>query len=258
MNTTGTTLSDTVRYRAQVVVTTNQELTATQTLIVDENGKLEQIVLRTSGPATVSERRLWSYARFKGGVGRLQNVWGVYSQRRTPESGAVRGVVRTPRFERNADGRTAESVAVRSNGSGENGTTVSPPGIEQKTGYMNAVSANARGVSVTAARQDRVSFPTVLEQQLVATRARPVIQWGSQEALSVPEIARVQTQTLSGAAAPTREQVNVTSVQPRVAQTIVLKSVERPLSGMFDIHGDLIPMETRTVLNATRRCTRRY
>ena len=243
------TLSHTVRDRARVVVTTNQELTATQTLVVDENGELEKIVLRTSGPATVSERRLWSYARFEGGAGRVRNVWGVYSQRRTPDTGAVRGAVDTPRFDRNAHGRTSEVVrgGVQSNKSRENGTTVSPQVRDQRTADKNSVLMHSQRVPVTEVRQDNVSFPDVLELQLVATQARPTIQWGSQEALSAPQIARVQTQNLSGSAAPTRAQVNVTSVQPRVPRTIVVKNVDRPLSKLVDIHGDAIPMETRSV-----------
>ena len=82
-NTTSNTslLSHTVRDSAPVVITPNERLTATQTLVTN-NGSIKRIVLRFDGPTTLTKRRLWSYASFKSHRMRLQNVWGIYSQHR--------------------------------------------------------------------------------------------------------------------------------------------------------------------------------
>ena len=60
------------------MITPNQRLTATQTLVTN-NGTISRIVLRFDGPTSLTKRRLWSYASFKSHRMRLQNVWGVYS-----------------------------------------------------------------------------------------------------------------------------------------------------------------------------------
>lgn len=83
-----TTLSQTVEDRVRVVVTTNQELSVTQTL-VESDGDLTKIALQFDGPATLTDRRLWSSARFDDETGRLTNIWGMYSQRSEPT--ATRG-----------------------------------------------------------------------------------------------------------------------------------------------------------------------
>ena len=228
-----TTLSHTVHDRARTVITTNQRLTATQTLVVNEKGQLQKIVLRTEGPSRVTERRLWSYATFKGDAGRLRNVWGLYSQRQTGRTTATRGVV-------------APNVTNRS---GVNGT---------EARRVNATLANASRVNrsprlaqpvpVTTLRQDVVLVPNVLTMQLTANRLHPAItRTDSQDALNAPEIVRTEMTNLSAEPAPVSLNVNVSSVRPRTPRMIVVGNVKTPLSKLTDIHGDSIPLTTRTV-----------
>ncbi|MFC6764167.1 hypothetical protein ACFQE6_03605, partial [Natrinema soli] len=73
-------LSHTVQDEAPVVVTTNQELSIEQTIIESDDG-IDRLILEFDGPETLHDRRLWSTATFEEGAGKIENIWGVYSQR---------------------------------------------------------------------------------------------------------------------------------------------------------------------------------
>lgn len=223
------TLSHTVRDRAPVIVTSNQDLNVTQAVVRSEGG-IDQIILQFKGPQTLSERRLWSYARFNGSVGRVRNVWSVHSQRRY--ANATRG----------------HRLLMQSN------TTVSLPG-------RNTIDRNytlPAQFTDSWTRQENVSFPNVLEQQLTAERRQPTLRWTQQtNVASAPEITRVDGFQLSDQAAPLDRHVNLTSVPPRGTTTIVITNVDQPITEVRDIHNDSIPLETRTVpeRNATLATT---
>ena len=223
------TLSHTVRDRAPVIVTSNQDLNVTQAVVRSEGG-IDQIILQFEGPQTLSDRRLWSYARFDGSVGRVRNVWGVNSQRRYVN--ATRG----------------HRLLTQSN------TTVSLPG-------RNTIDPNqtlSPQLTDSWTRQKNVSFPNVLEQQLTAERRQPTLRWTQQtNVASAPEITRVDSFQLSEKAAPLDRHVNLTSIPPRGTTTIVITNVDQPITEVRDIHNDSIPLETQTVpeRNATLATT---
>jgi len=73
-------LSHTVQDEAPVVVTTNQELSIEQT-IIESDDSIDRLILEFDGPETLHDRRLWSTATFEEGAGKIENIWGVYSQR---------------------------------------------------------------------------------------------------------------------------------------------------------------------------------
>ncbi|WP_139136193.1 hypothetical protein [Haladaptatus sp. W1] len=214
--TTNTTVrSHTVRDTAPVVITPNQQLNATQTLITD-NGELKRIVLHLDGPTTFTTRRHWSYASFKSGQVRLQNVWGVYSQHRY---------------------RNATIGTQRPN------TTVSFD-IFHPSMPLNRHGNHSSPLSTTSQRT--VPPPGVLEKQLIAVRSKPAIARTAPQTASTATVGRVRTVPLATEAAPLTRSVNLSSVRPQASTRVVITNVDQPLAALYDIHGDEIPLKTRT------------
>lgn len=212
-------LSHTVQDSAPVVVTTNQDLGVTQTIVRSEEG-IDRIILQFEGPQTLSDRRLWSYARFKGSAGRVQNVWGVYSERRY--TNATRG----------------RRLLTKSN------TTLSLS--PSNTTRLNQTLAQQ--LAVTNERQRTVPFPNVLELRLTARSRQPTLRWTQNMSVTAaPEIVRLTGFTMSSNAAPLDQRVNLTSVPPRGSTTIVITNVDQPITEVRDIHNDSIPLTTQTV-----------
>ena len=213
------TLSHTVQDSTPVVVTSNQNLSVTQTIVRSEDG-IDRIILRFEGPQTLSDRRLWSYARFKGSAGRVQNVWGVYSQRRY--ANATRG----------------RRLLKKSN------TTLSPSPSNQT--QLNQTLAQQ--LAATNERQRTVPFPNVLELRLVAQSRQPTLRWTQRTSVtSAPEITKLNGFNMSGNAAPLDRRVNLTSVPPRGTTTIVITNVDQPITEVRDIHNDSISVTNQTV-----------
>ncbi|WP_209309611.1 hypothetical protein [Haloarcula amylovorans] len=225
-NTTSESLSfaQTVQDRTRVVVTTNQKLSVTQTVVRSE-ADIEKVILQFEGPRTLRDRRLWSYARFKD-TGRLQNVWGVYSQRQY--TNATRG----------------HRVGTESN------ATV--------THSLDNTTFRNQTLATTESHRQSVAAPTVLELQLIAQRHQPTLHWDQNHSVaSAPEITRLDGFNLSQRGAPLDEQVNLSSVRPRGYSTIVIENVDQPITGVRDIHNEPIPLKTRSVQehNATLSTT---
>lgn len=217
------TLSHTVRDRAHVVVTTNQHLDITQTVVHSEAG-IDRIILQFAGPQTLSNRRLWSYARFRGSAERVQNVWGIYSQRRYAT--ATRGHRLLP------PSNTTGSLLARN-------TT-------QRTQMLAQQLAGMRP------RQTTVPFPNVLELRLTAQSRQPTLRWTQQTRVdAAPEITRVNGFPLAERAAPLDRRVNLSSVPPRGTTTIVITNADQPITDVRDIHNDSIPLTTRTAQERT-------
>ncbi len=215
--TTNTTLfSHTVRDTAPVVITPNQQLNATQTLVTD-NGELERIVLRLDGPTTVTNRRHWSYAAFDSGQMRLQNVWGVYSQHRY--SNATIGTQRP--------NTTLSHNTTR-------------PSVRLNRSLNHSSSPNMTS-------QRTVPPPGVLEKQLLAVRSTPTIVPTAPQAASTATVGRVRTSPPASEAAPLNPTVNLSSVSPRTSTRVLITNVDQRLTTLYDIHGDEIPLETRCV-----------
>ncbi len=213
------TLSHTVQDSAPVVVSTNQDLSVTQTIVRSEEG-IDRIILRFEGPHTLSDRRLWSYARFKGSAGRVQNVWGVYSQRRY--TNATRG----------------RRLLTTSN------TTLSLS--PSNTTRLNQTLAQQ--LAATNERQRTVPFPNVLELRLTARSRQPTLRWTQNTSVTAaPEITRLNGFNMTDDAAPLDRRVNLTSVPPRGYTTIVITNVDQPITELRDIHNDSIPVTTQTV-----------
>ena len=213
------TLSHTVQDSARVVVTTNQNLSVTQTVVRTDDGS-DKIILQFEGPKTLADRRLWSYARFAGGDSRVQNVWGVYSQRQY--ANATRG----------------HRLLTGSN------TTISTP-IETTT-QPNQILAQRLAAMRT--RSQTVAFPNVLKLQLTARSRQPTLQGTQNTSItSTPEITRVNDFNLSGSAAPLDQQVNLTSVAPQRSTMIIITNVDQLITEVRDIHNDSIPLTTQTV-----------
>ena len=213
------TLSHTVQDSAPVVVTSNQNLSFTQTIVRSEEG-IDRIILTFEGPQTLSDRRLWSYARFEGSAGRVQNVWGVYSQRRYANATHGRRLL--------TKSNTTLSLST-SNGTQLNQTL-------------------AQQLAATNDRQRTVPFPNVLELRLTARSRQPTLQWTQQTSVTAaPEIARLNGFNMTGNAAPLDRRVNLTSVPPRGTTTIVITNVDQPITEVRDIHNDSIPVTTQTV-----------
>lgn len=66
-----------------VQLTSEQTLMATQR-VINRSSEEDIIVLEFSGPKSISDRRLWSYAKVSEGV-LVENVWGLYSARTARE-----------------------------------------------------------------------------------------------------------------------------------------------------------------------------
>lgn len=213
------TLSHTVQDSAPVSVTSNQNLSVMQTIVRSEDG-IDRIILRFEGPQTLSDRRLWSYARFEGSAGRVQNVWGVYSQRRY--ANATRG----------------RRLLTTSN------TTLSLSPSNQT--QLNQTLAQQ--LTATTGRQRTVPFPNVLELRLIAQSRQPTLRWTQNTSVtSAPEIVRLTGFNISGNAAPLDRRVNLTSVSPRGYTTIVITNVDQPIAEVRDIHNDSISVTNQTV-----------
>lgn len=211
------TRSHTVQDSTPVVVTTNQDLSVTQTIVRSEEG-IDRIILQVEGPQTISDRRLWSYARFQESAGRLQNVWGIYSQRQY-------------------------ATATRSHQLLTNGNPSFSP-----ANATNLTQTLAQQLAATQTRREPVAFPNVLELRLTARSRQPALRWTrTTSVVSPPELTRVNSVNLSGRAAPLDQHVNLTSVPPRGATTIGITNVDQPLTDIRDIHNDSIPLTTRTV-----------
>ncbi|RBI60734.1 hypothetical protein DMJ13_17400 [halophilic archaeon] len=212
------TLSHTVQDTARVVITTNQNLSVTQTVVRSEDG-IDRVILQFAGPQTLSDRRLWSYARFQQSTGRVENIWGVYSQRQY--ANATRGYRLRNRL------NTKLSLS-------------STP--------SNQINRTRPQQTVTGTRYQTVSFPNVLELQLAARSRQPTLRWtGKRGVVSVPEISRTRGFNLSAAPAPLDQHVNLTSVPPRGYKMIVVTNVDQPVTAVRDIHNDSIPVQTQTV-----------
>ena len=213
------TLLHTVQDSTPVVVTTNQDLTVTQTIVRSEEG-IDRIILRFEGPQTLSDRRLWSFARFKGSAGRVQNLWGVYSQRRYTNVTRGRRLLTT------------------------SNTTLSLS--PSNTTRLNQTLAQQ--LAATNERQRTVPFPNVLELRLTARSRQPTLRWTQNTSVTTaPEIGRLTGFNMSGNAAPLDRRVNLTSVPPRGYTTIVITNVDQPITEVRDIHNDSIPLTTQTV-----------
>lgn len=211
-----TLLSHTVRDAEPVVITPNQQLNATQTLVTD-NGDLKRIILRLDGPTTVTTRRQWSYATFKSGQMRLENVWGVYSQHRY---------------------QNATIGTQRPN------TTLSLNTLQPLVPLNRSVN---RSSPLSTTSQRIIPPPDVLEKQLIAVRSKPAIARKNSQAASMATVSRVRTAPLAPKAAPLRPTVNLSSVPPRASTRVVITNVDQPLTTIYDIHGDAIPLKTKTV-----------
>ncbi|ODR82727.1 hypothetical protein BG842_09550 [Haladaptatus sp. W1] len=211
-----TLLSHTVRNTAPVVITPNQQLNATQTLVTD-NGDLKRIILRLDGPTTFTNRRHWSYATFKSGQMRLQNVWGVYSQHRYQNA-----TIGTQRPNTTLSLNTSQPLVL-----------------------LNRSVNRSSPLSTTSQRT--VPPPGVLEKQLIAIRSKPAIARMALQTASTATVSRVRTAPLAPEAAPLSPTVNLSSVPPRAPTRVVITNVDQPLNALYDIHGDEIPLKTRTV-----------
>ncbi|MFC6799457.1 hypothetical protein [Haladaptatus sp. DYSN1] len=212
-------LSHTVQDSTPAVVTSNQNLSVTQTVVRSEEG-IDRIILQFEGPQTLSDRRLWSEAQFKGSTGRVQNVWSVYSQRRYTNATRGRRLLTT-----------------------SNTTLSLSPG---NTTRLNQTLAQQ--LAATNERQRTVPFPNVLEQRLTARSRQPTLRWTQNTSVTAaPEITRLSGFNMTGDATPLDRRVNLTSVPPRGYTTIVITNVDQPITEVRDIHNGSIPVTTQTV-----------
>ncbi|WP_084802724.1 hypothetical protein [Halorientalis sp. IM1011] len=228
--TSQTDLTHTVTDQTPVIVTTNQPLSVTQT-VVRSDGEVDRLVLEFDGPAALNNRRLWSQATFEESNLRLRNVWGIYSQRQFET--ATRGTQYRP----------TASASQSTDGEGPQ------PGSEPLQSPTQA----------TAGQKATGSSPNVLELQLAAARQTPTLQRPENRSMvDPPTITGVEQQSLSSQAAPIAPQVNLSSVAPSLASTVVIENVDQPIDTLRDIHGDRIPLTTTdaqerpTNINTTR------
>ncbi|WP_227379091.1 hypothetical protein [Haladaptatus halobius] len=217
-NTTSNTtlLSHTVRDTVPVVITPNQRLNATQTLVTS-NGDIKRIVITLDGPKTLSDRRHWSYATFKSSQMRLQNVWGIYSQHRY--SNATKGTQRP--------------------------NTTQTLNISARPSALSDGQINRSLASITIS-QETLPPPNVLEKQLIAVRSKPAIAHTGPQTATTATVDRVYTVPLTAKSAPLKSTVNLSSVPPRASTRIVITNVDQPLTNLYDIHGNEIPLATKT------------
>ncbi|WP_266081583.1 hypothetical protein [Haladaptatus caseinilyticus] len=94
--------------------------------------------------------------------------------------------------------------------------------------------------------QRTVPPPDVLEKQLIAVRSKPVIAHTDSQTASTATVGRVQSIPLTTEAASLRPTVNLSSVPPRASTRVVIRNVDQLLTALYDIHGDEIPLTTRT------------
>ncbi|MFC6764625.1 hypothetical protein [Natrinema soli] len=220
-NTTDTdtlNISHTVQDEAPVSVTTNQELSIDQT-VVESNGNIDQIILEFNGPETLQDRRLWSTATFAEDAGEIENIWGVYSQRQ---------------YETATRGHPPEdnlTIAPDHNLSNETGSALNET-LEQQP---------------LASETHQEAFPNVLEKQLAAQRESPTLEGEPTNLANLPELASSNSFSVASEPAPLDEDVNLSSVEPRGQNTLIIENAEQPVTEVRDIHDDPIPVSTQTV-----------
>ncbi|ELY91377.1 hypothetical protein [Natrialba taiwanensis] len=200
--------SHTVQDEAPVVVTTNQELSIEQTIIESDDG-IDRLILEFDGPETLHERRLWSTATFEESAGKIENIWGVYSQRQ---------------YESATRGRAGE-------------LSISPDQTE-----------SLATVPAPATQQETVPFPNILEKQLAAQRDRPTLDGGQNiNIANPPKLTSSNSFSFASESAPLDGDINLSSVEPRGQTTLTITNAEQPIAEVRDIHGDPIPVSTQTV-----------
>ncbi|WP_226043040.1 hypothetical protein [Natrinema sp. DC36] len=223
-------LSHTVQDEAPVVVTTNQELSIEQTIIESDDG-IDRLILEFDGPETLHDRRLWSTVTFEEGAGRIENIWGVYSQRQYDT--ATRGH------------RPSDELLISPDQT-ESNTTV-PVLNDASSGVSTGNETLERQLPAPATQQETVPFPNILEKQLVAQRDDPTLEGEPTNLVNPPELASSNSFSFASEPAPLDEDVNLSSVEPRGQTTLTITNAEQPIAEVRDIHGDPIPVSTQTV-----------
>ncbi|ELZ01401.1 hypothetical protein C480_18007 [Natrialba aegyptia DSM 13077] len=228
-------ISHTVQDEAPVAVTTNQELSIDQT-VVESNGSLDRIILEFDGPETLQDRRLWSTATFAEDAGKIENIWGVYSQRQ---------------YETATRGHPPEdnlTISPDQNMFNETGSV-----LNETLSAGNDTSTDESILNETLEQQPLASethqeaFPNVLEKQLAAQRDTPTLEGEPTNLANPPELASSDSFSVASEPAPLDENVNLSSVNPRGQNTLIIKNAEQPVTEVRDIHDDPIPVSTQTV-----------
>ncbi|UHQ99110.1 hypothetical protein HYG81_25585 (plasmid) [Natrinema zhouii] len=222
-------LSHTVQDEAPVVVTTNQELSIEQTIIESDDG-IDRLILEFDGPETLHDRRLWSTATFEEGAGKIENIWGVYSQRQ---------------YETATQGHRPGDELPISPDQIESETTV--PVLNAASSGVSTGNETLKQQPAPATQQETVPFPNTLEKQLVAQREDPTLEGEPTNLVNPPELASSNSFSFASEPAPHDEDVNLSSVEPRGQTTLTITNAEQPITEVRDIHGDPIPVSTQTV-----------
>jgi len=223
-------LSHTVQDEAPVVVTTNQELSIEQT-IIESDDSIDRLILEFDGPETLHDRRLWSTATFEEGAGKIENIWGVYSQRQYET--AMRGH------------RPGDELPISPDQT-ESNTTV-PVLNGASSGVSTGNETLEQQLPAPATQQETVPFPNSLEKQLVAQREDPTLEGEPTNLVNPPELASSNSFSFASEPAPLDEDVNLSSVEPRGQTTLTITNAEQPITEVRDIHGDPISVSTQTV-----------
>jgi len=223
-------LSHTVQDEASVVVTTNQELSIEQT-IIESDDSIDRLILEFDGPETLHDRRLWSTATFEEGAGKIENIWGVYSQRQYET--AMRGH------------RPGDELPISPDQT-ESNTTV-PVLNGASSGVSTGNETLEQQLPAPATQQETVPFPNSLEKQLVAQREDPTLEGEPTNLVNPPELASSNSFSFASEPAPLDEDVNLSSVEPRGQTTLTITNAEQPITEVRDIHGDPISVSTQTV-----------
>ncbi len=224
-------LSHTVQDEAPVVVTTNQELSIEQTIIESDDG-IDRLILEFDGAETLHDRRLWSTATFEEGAGKIENIWGVYSQRQYET--ATRGH------------RPGDELPISPDQT-ESNTTV-PVLNDASSGVSTGNETLEQQLPAPATHQETVPFPNVLEKQLAAQRDRPTLDGEQNTSIAnPPELASSNSFSFASEPASLDRDVNLSSVEPRGQTTLTITNAEQPITEIRDIHGDPIPVSTQTV-----------
>lgn len=222
-------LSHTVQDEAPVVVTTNQELSIEQTIIESDDG-IDRLILEFDGPETLHDRRLWSTATFEEGAGKIENIWGVYSQRQYET--ATRGH------------RPGDELPISPDQT-ESNTTV--PVLNDASSGVSTGNETLEQLPAPATQQETVPFPNSLEKQLAAQRDDPTLEGEPTNLVNPPELASSNSFSFASEPAPLDKDVNLSSVEPRGQTTLTITNAEQPITEVRDIHGDPIPVSTQTV-----------
>ncbi len=237
-NTTDTdtlNISHTVQDEVPVSVTTNQELSIDQTVIESDDG-IDRLILEFDGPETLQDRRLWSTATFAEDAGEIENIWGVYSQRQ---------------YETATRGHPPEdnlTISPNQNLSNETGSV-----LNESLSAGNDTSTDESTLNEMLEQQPLASethqeaFPNVLETQLAAQRESPTLEGDPTTLANPPELASSNSFSVASEPAPLDENVNLSSVEPRGQNTLIIENAEHPVTEVRDIHDDPIPVSTQTV-----------